>query len=188
MPLLDSWDNAKERCAALRRMWESTKEVVRRNPGLEAANWLDLDIPGARRGKPTKRLKRFFDRMDEQIDEARFIILAATFERIVFLRIGDSSQRMNKALAKAYPSADPFGGFTSGFVKTVDEVFNLGGIERVLSPGLSPEYKDKFHQVVEYRNYLLHGKRFAPVREPVTPEETEAILEYILEETAIRKT
>jgi hypothetical protein len=116
-------------------------------------------------------LKNLFDKATPTLYEVCFIDLVRVFEQIVFDLIDTASGQIRRAIKSASKEKYPFYLCAENFVKVVvkdgeGDIANLGELQKILEGKISPDLHKKLTNIVKYRNWLAHGKRFKDKKGP----------------------
>ncbi|MGO9569833.1 MAG: hypothetical protein ACLP5H_20055 [Desulfomonilaceae bacterium] len=136
-------------------------------------------------------LKDLFDKAAPTLYEVCFLDLVRVFEQIVFDLIDTASGEIRRAIKRSRKEKYPFYLCAENFVKIVrvregGDISNLRDVEKILEGAISPDLQKKLANIVKYRNWLAHGKRFKDEKDqPPFPGEIPQVLE-ILEEVLAR--
>ncbi|MDM8551351.1 hypothetical protein QUF72_14800 [Desulfobacterales bacterium HSG2] len=99
--------------------------------------------------------------------------MTATFERIVFTKIGNATGLTRKIVREHYDREKPFHIAISSFIKSSDEINRLSSLYNILQGRIPNQLSDKFEEIINYRNRVTHGRRFG--------EDTHLTLQDVLE-------
>lgn len=104
------------------------------------------------------RINQIFDDADEALRDLFIVELVATFERVIFGLAGTAIGEFRRAV-DLVPERTPFYEFRARFIFTAESIGNLGGMREILKD-LCVNF-DRIRVIVEYRDWVAHGKRFA---------------------------
>jgi hypothetical protein len=130
-----------------------------------------------------KSLAELFDNtVTPTLDEVCFIDLVRVFERIVFDLVDNASGQIRRVIEKGSKEKYPFHLYADKFVKVKEtDIGNLGDVQKILQGRIDRDLENKLTNIVKYRNWLAHGKRFADKPSwPGTIAEVLEILEEVL--------
>ncbi len=102
-------------------------------------------------------LKIKFSEISQFLRENTMLIIVAEFERLVFEKINDSSVLIQNVVDNGYLSGQPMHQFRTSFVKEENDIYNLKGFNAFLT--IHPNIKIDLQEIIDFRNYLAHGKR-----------------------------
>ena len=85
------------------------------------------------------------------------LIIVAEFERLVFEKIKSSSVLIKDVVENGYVVGQPMHDFKVSFIKEEEDIFNLKGFNSFLTS--HPNHKAELQEIIDFRNYLAHGKR-----------------------------
>ncbi len=89
--------------------------------------------------------------------ENAILTIVGEFERLVFDKVNSSSVLIKDVVHNGYSVGQPMHNFRVAFVKDESDIFNLAGFNKFLDS--HPKYKDDLKEIIDFRNYLAHGKR-----------------------------
>jgi hypothetical protein len=119
-------------------------------------------IPAAGLKKKDRKetIENYFDSLQQQIFDNSFVDLVATFERIIFIKIGNSSGLLRRIVKENYSAQYPFSIAIEGFIKDSNTINRLSSIQKILDGGISNYLSEQLKNIIDYRNRITHGKRF----------------------------
>ena len=123
------------------------------------------------------RINQIFDDTDEMLRDLFVVELVATFERIVFALAGTAIGAFRKAIDQT-PELTPFYDFRARFISKTESIGNLGGMREILKD-ISVNY-ERIKAVIDYRDWVAHGKRFGRKRVIFSIEEAHDDLQLAL--------
>lgn len=136
----------------------------------------DHGIPVADKKRKVPRriqIETYFDQIRKQISDNTFVEMVATFERIVFTKIGNATGLTRKVVREHYEQGNPFHTAIASFVKSPDEINRLSSLHNMLQGRIPNDLSDRFGEIISYRNRVTHGRRFG--------EDTHLTLQEVLE-------
>lgn len=139
-------------------------------------------IPAAGLKKKGRKetIENYFDSLQQQIFDNSFVDLVATFERIIFIKIGNSSGLLRRIVKENYSAQYPFSIAIEGFIKDSNTINRLSSIQKILDGGISNYLSEHLKNVIDYRNRITHGKRFGS-ETTLTMKKTLEILNEVLD-------
>lgn len=123
----------------------------------------DHGIPlSGRKGKVPRRkeILVYFNNLRKQVSDNAFVEMVATFERIVFTKIGNATGLTRKIVREHYERGNPFHIAIISFIKSSDEINRLSSLYNILHGRIPNDLSDSFEEIISYRNRVAHGKRF----------------------------
>lgn len=106
---------------------------------------------------------KYFDSLYQAIAEQHILQIIATFEGIVFKRLENAAGNIESIVTKQYRKNGrnmPFNRCVSSFIKGPKDVSNLGGAKKMMKNQIPEHLYDELEEIIDYRNWLSHGKRF----------------------------
>jgi hypothetical protein len=91
--------------------------------------------------------------------------IITTFEKIIFSRIDNAYGEIKKIVSEEYrrrylkKQFAPLHHSVNSFIKNKNDFYSLSGAKKVLKNPISEELFQDLTEIIEYRNYLSHGKR-----------------------------
>ncbi len=133
----------------------------------------DHGIPVTKQKNRQIIIEDYFDSLYKRITDNAFTELIATFEKIVFSRIGNATGLTRKIVRENYIIGNPFHIAISSFIKDSDDINRLSSIHNILQGKIPDELSDSLGEIISYRNRITHGRRFG--------KETHLTLQNVLE-------
>lgn len=111
-----------------------------------------------------------FEHLGRQIRRQAFVDLVSSFEADLFRMLGMATSKARHVLNRHYDANDPFAVQRTDLVRTTADFSNLGGYRRLLAtPSASRiDPRSDLWDVVAYRDFLVHGERWAYPADPPT--------------------
>ncbi len=103
----------------------------------------------------------YFDSLEKKVEEHFIMDIVATFERVVFDRIGTACGEIENIVKdecnqrEKNGAAFPLYESAPNFIKDKEDINNLSGIKNLLK---IPR-KKKLEEIINHRNWISHGKR-----------------------------
>ncbi len=105
----------------------------------------------------------YFEQLDTNIKELYILNIITTFEKIAFDRIDNASGIIGSIITTEYNKRHlqsiPLRKSAASLIKSKEDIFSLSGVRNVLEKQLSKDSFRDLKEIVEYRNWLSHGKR-----------------------------
>lgn len=126
--------------------------------------------------------------MHQRITEHYILELTAAFERIIFNRLDNAYGDINRILTAEYEKRQrkgqpaPLNRCASSFIKNKEDIRNLRGAGKVLNNQLSSESLNELDEIIQYRNWLSHGKRDVGQESLLSFEEIKQRFQIVLDE------
>ena len=137
-------------------------------------------IPKSKKKDKEKDTEAHFDSLCERIEEHYALELISTFEGLVFDRFGDTAGVIRKVVKSGYErmrknhKPTPLYHSASSFIKNKEDIRSLSGASSILEKQISEELHEELEEIIDYRNWLSHGKNYGKregIKEPgVKPE------------------
>ena len=108
------------------------------------------------KGKQGSLKTKFFE-VSQFHKENTILTIVAEFEKLVFEKVNDSSVLIKDVVHNGYVSGQPMHTFRVSFVKEEEDIYNLSGFNKFLESHQTE--KDDLKEIIEFRNFLAHGKR-----------------------------
>lgn len=155
---LGTYYDLKDICSAVR-------ETALRSPNSPVAGKIFSAGKTVRKRDKRDIINEHFDSLQQKIEELCVLNIVASFEMAVFRRIGNAYGEIksivedgyNKRLSKREPV--PFYIASSSFVKNREDIRNLSGVRKLLENKIPEALFNQLAEIIEYRNWLSHGKR-----------------------------
>jgi hypothetical protein len=138
-----------------------------------------IPTAGLKKKDRKETIENYFDSLQQQIFDNSFVDLVATFERIIFIKIGNSSGLLRRIVKENYSAQYPFSIAIEGFIKDSNTINRLSSIQKILDGGISNYLSEQLKNIIDYRNRITHGKRFGS-ETTLTMKKTLEILNEIL--------
>jgi len=135
-------------------------------------------------GKVVKEdFEEYFDEVFGAIEDGWIVSVVVVFEKVAFKWLSGATGELRKLIKEGYPSSDAFGRSTDNLVKRREDIGNLHGLQKVIDRVLDAEEKKRLSRIVDFRNYVAHGKRWPrPEGESLDMSSTAAFLDDVLQE------
>lgn len=134
---------------------ESIKRIQNNQDFLFTINFPFIGEIKQKNKQDSLRLK--FTELSHFHRENTIISVVAEFERLIFIKINVSSVQIKDVVHNGYTTGHPMHTFRVAFVKEEEDIFNLTGFNKFLDS--HPTTKNELKEIIEFRNYLAHGKR-----------------------------
>lgn len=146
------------------KIYDSAKERIRRD-----GNFAIRIIP-ARKGRKIQNESHitddYFGQLYAEITELYILNIIATFERIVFQKIDNAYGEIRSIVTIEYDKRHskkhkpaPLYHSAASFIKDKEDVHSLSGARKILENQITEESSEYLREIIEYRNWLSHGKR-----------------------------
>ncbi|MCP4104248.1 MAG: hypothetical protein GY749_01710 [Desulfobacteraceae bacterium] len=146
------------------KIYESAKERTQRDKNFAPK----VIPPGKSKKTPYEHqiIADYFDQLYTEITELYILNIITTFERMVFNKIDNAygvikdivTVEYNKRYSKKDKPAPLYHSAVS-FIKVKEDIHNLSGARKVLEKQITEELSEDLKEIIEYRNWLSHGKR-----------------------------
>ncbi|MEK7432715.1 MAG: hypothetical protein AABZ74_06265, partial [Cyanobacteriota bacterium] len=124
-------------------------------------NIFEIPILADKKDKADRELNKYLADLINSIEEMSVLNVVAEFEKQIFQKLDESLLYTKKIIDKNYEKNKPFYKFRMGLIKTSDKEINkLSNIKNLLDGKIEKELFDKMSIIIEYRNFISHGKRF----------------------------
>lgn len=177
---------ALERYLLHKKFCDDAWSLADRNPG-KFKQGVTSAIPEMIAGKKSKTDREYSDELKiahgAMLYEVCFLDIIGTFEKILFDRLENALGLVEKMVGQGYKRG-PFTLCSASLIKGTREIHNLGHIRDLIKPHLGQQQKSDvgLDIIVDYRNWLAHGKRFKErVAFDTRLEDLVEILEAILD-------
>ncbi len=146
-----------------KKIYNSAKERTRRDSNFA----LNIIPPGkSKKTQDEHLIDDYFDQLRTEIEELYILNIITTFERMVFNKINNAygvikdivTIEYNKRYSKKNKPVPLYHSAVS-FIKDKEDIHNLSGVRKVLEKQISEELLEDLKEIIEYRNWLSHGKR-----------------------------
>ncbi|GEM_PF-869772 len=118
-------------------------------------------------------IKEHFDLLKQKITELCILDMIAAFEHKIFTRVDNAHGEIEGIVEKEYKKRSkilknssskenkptPFYIAASSFIKNGEDIRSLSGIKGLLKDKLPEDLSEELSNIIEYRNWLSHGKR-----------------------------
>jgi len=139
-----------------------------------------IPAEGLKKKDRKETIENYFDSLQQQIFDNSFVDLVAAFERIIFIKIGNSSGLLRRIVKENYSAQYPFSIAIEGFIKDANTINRLSSIQKILDGGISNYLSEQLKNIIDYRNRITHGKRFGS-ETTLTMKKTLEILNEVLD-------
>ncbi|MDM8549970.1 hypothetical protein QUF72_07840 [Desulfobacterales bacterium HSG2] len=149
-------------------------------------------IPKSGKKEKQKETEAYFDSLCERIEEHYALELISTFEGLVFDRLGDTAGVIRRVVKSGYEKMrknhkpTPLYHSASAFIKTREDIRSLSGASNILGKQIkqiSEELHEELEEIIDYRNWLSHGKNYGKregIKEPGIKPEIEDIYNILI--------
>lgn len=121
---------------------------------------MGLDITWKKKSEREEEINSYFDQLQNSLRDGAVIEMVGIFERLLFLRIADTTNFAVNILEKNYSTEKPFSNSIKSFVKNKGDINNLSGLKQILLGNISDALHGKLREIIDYRNRIAHGRRF----------------------------
>ncbi len=139
---------------------------------------LGLDIVGQKKNREHS-IAKYFDTLQKDLEDNAILNLVATFEKLIFNQIPQTTNRSKEILASHYGRQEPFSSSIPAFVKSKQDINNLSGIQNILSGSIPVTLENKLRDIFEYRHRIAHGRRFGKDASLTVPETLKSLDETL---------
>lgn len=159
------------------------KNKAMRNKYLEL---FEIPLLADKKGKYDTDLDKYLSDLINSIEEMSLLKIVADFEKQIFQKLDESLSYTKKLINENYDKNKPFYKVRIDFIKTSEKEINkLSNIKNLLDGKIEKNLFEKMSIIIEYRNFISHGKRFQTKESNsfmYTLEEVVTILNEVLEE------
>ncbi|HGY12062.1 MAG TPA: hypothetical protein ENK36_06835 [Desulfobacterales bacterium] len=165
MPAKEKLENILETYGSLKEISDSAKGIIMREPGSSFARRIISPEKAKRKKRREDAVDDYFDSLQKQIKEYCILDMITTFEQVVFAKIDNAYGEIKSTVKKEYKkrgSKDkpaPLYNSAPAFIKTKADIHNLSGAKKLLEKQISQKSFNDLTEIIEYRNWLSHGKR-----------------------------
>lgn len=135
--------------------FEADRRLKTDNKFLEAINFPFIGLAEGKSKFNSVKLK--FSEITDSNRENSILNLVANFEKVVFDKIKISSSKIKDKIENNYSEDQPMHSFRTSFIKNEEDIFNLTKFNIFLEK--HKVLKDELDEIINFRNYLAHGKR-----------------------------
>ena len=121
---------------------------------------LNLDIAGREKSKREHLIKKYFDKIQKDLEDNAILNLVATFEKLVYYNIPTTINNSKKILNSQYNNQEPFSSSIKSFVKSPQDINNVPAVLSILSGSIPVTLENKLKEIIDHRNRIAHGRRF----------------------------
>jgi len=188
MSAKETLEDVYQQYISSQKIYDFAKNRTKREPnfGIEI-------IPYPHKAKKTQLKSHivddYFDKLCTDITELYVLKIITTFEKIVFDKIADAYRIIESVITKEYrkrhSKQEPttLHKSVTSLIKTKEDIFSLSGAKDILEKQISRDSLENLTEIIEYRNWLSHGKRQDVGKDStLTIEEIKDILIKIVDE------
>ncbi len=164
MSAKETLETVYQQYASSVKIYDSAKERTRRD-----GNFTIRILPS----RKTRKIKDeshivddYFDLLYAEVTELYILDIIATFERIVFQKIDNAYGEIKNIVTTEYDKRHskkhrpaPLYHSAASFIKDKEDVHSLSGARKILENQITEESSEDLREIIDYRNWLSHGKR-----------------------------
>lgn len=139
-------------------IYASKRSRAATNPGF--LKEIQFPLIGEKIKKNDPQVIKILDGAKDAISEYSFIAMVASFEKIVFDKLGNTLGEIKKLVNYQLSSNVPFYNSRVHFIRKRKDVGTLSMIKVLLKGKIDGFLFERLSEIIDYRDRLAHGKKF----------------------------